>query len=226
MEERACEIIKDLMPLYYDKVCSLESSKWVEEHLAECRSCRLEMDKIKLAIRLPQEVIEQNDREGEALKGIAVLWNRSKAKAFAIGLLGAALLFGGYVGLFQWEVRKVSAGVIELSEVSQLPDGRIAYHAKLTDGYSVNRIKYEMDKDGNFYLTPLRPIIKTKPISETFLNLIDTLDHEKLVYKEKYGDKAEIQAVYFRTSDEDILIWKKGMELKAASDELEAKLRQ
>ena len=32
-----CEIIRDLIPLYLDKVCSEDSRKLVEEHLAECR---------------------------------------------------------------------------------------------------------------------------------------------------------------------------------------------
>ena len=34
-----CEIIRDLIPLYLDKVCSEDSRKLVEEHLAECSEC-------------------------------------------------------------------------------------------------------------------------------------------------------------------------------------------
>ncbi|WP_281367627.1 hypothetical protein [Paenibacillus germinis] len=39
------------------------------------------------------------------------------------------------------------------------------------------------------------------------------MGHERHVYKVKYGDDAEIESLYFRTSGEDILIWKKGMDL-------------
>lgn len=35
-----CEIIKDLLPLYIDKVCSEETEKEVESHLNTCESCR------------------------------------------------------------------------------------------------------------------------------------------------------------------------------------------
>ena len=35
-----CEIIRDLIPLYLDKVCSEDSRKLVEEHLAECSECK------------------------------------------------------------------------------------------------------------------------------------------------------------------------------------------
>lgn len=226
MGKITCEIIKDLLPLYYDEVCSVESARLVEEHLAECHICRLELDKIKADISLPQEVVAKNYSEGDAIKGVAALWKRSKAKAFVIGLLGAALLFGGYVGLFQWEIMKVSADVVEISNLSKLSNGIIVYQAKLTDGYNLNTIKYDMDEYGNFYLTPVRPIVKTKDkFYKELNNTYQTFDHERLVYKEKYGDDAEIEALYFRTSGEDILIWKKGMDLPAASDEVEAKFR-
>ena len=42
-----CEIIKDLIPLYLDKVCSEDSRKLVEEHLAECSECRKYMKELE-----------------------------------------------------------------------------------------------------------------------------------------------------------------------------------
>ena len=35
----SCDIIRDLLPLYYDKVCSDDTNKVIEEHLEECESC-------------------------------------------------------------------------------------------------------------------------------------------------------------------------------------------
>lgn len=226
MDKISCEIVKDLLPLYDDEVCSAESIRLVEEHLAKCQSCRLELEKIKEVIRLPQEAIVKNYSEGETIKGIAVLWKRSKLKAFIIGLLGAVLLFGGYAGLFQWEIMKVSADAVEISNLSKLSNGMIVYQVKLTDGYELNRIKYDMDKNGNFYLTPIRPIVKTKAKFDMgSQNSYHAFEHQRLVYKEKYGENAEIGALYLRTSGKDILIWKKGMALPAASAEVEARFR-
>lgn len=34
-----CNLIQDLLPLYYDGVCSEESKKIIEDHLLECSSC-------------------------------------------------------------------------------------------------------------------------------------------------------------------------------------------
>lgn len=35
-----CEIIEDLLPLYVDNVCSVQSRQAVEQHLQECEKCR------------------------------------------------------------------------------------------------------------------------------------------------------------------------------------------
>ena len=71
-----------------------------------------------------------------------------------------SIIILGYVGLFKWDIPNVSTDVVEIKDVSQMADGKIVYYAEINDGYSLNRIKYHMDKKGNFYITPLRPIIK------------------------------------------------------------------
>ena len=43
----SCEVIQDLLPLYYDGICSEESKKMVERHLLECNTCKEMMRKIK-----------------------------------------------------------------------------------------------------------------------------------------------------------------------------------
>ena len=35
-----CDLIKDLLPLYTDDVCSEQTKHTVEEHLATCERCR------------------------------------------------------------------------------------------------------------------------------------------------------------------------------------------
>ena len=36
MSKISCDIIQDMLPLYYDEVCSADSRKMIEEHLQEC----------------------------------------------------------------------------------------------------------------------------------------------------------------------------------------------
>ena len=42
-----CEVIRDLLPLYQDDVCSPKSREMVEEHLKECEACKKELEEIK-----------------------------------------------------------------------------------------------------------------------------------------------------------------------------------
>ena len=39
-----CDMIKDLLPLYADDVCSEESRKAVEEHINSCPDCKAELE--------------------------------------------------------------------------------------------------------------------------------------------------------------------------------------
>ncbi|MCR4639552.1 zf-HC2 domain-containing protein [Ruminococcus sp.] len=41
-----CDMIKDLLPLYADDVCSEESRKAVEEHIKNCPECKAELEKL------------------------------------------------------------------------------------------------------------------------------------------------------------------------------------
>lgn len=42
-----CAVIQDLLPLYYDGVCSEESSRAIEEHLPQCPRCRACLEAMK-----------------------------------------------------------------------------------------------------------------------------------------------------------------------------------
>lgn len=43
-----CEVIRDLLPLYMDGVCSEKSRELVERHLDNCDECQKELEKMKL----------------------------------------------------------------------------------------------------------------------------------------------------------------------------------
>lgn len=47
-----CDIIKDLLPLYAENMCSDDSRQAVAEHIAECESCRNELKKINTDVAI------------------------------------------------------------------------------------------------------------------------------------------------------------------------------
>lgn len=49
--KKNCNVIKDLLPLYIDDVCSKESRNLVEEHLRTCNNCQNYLEELKFDIK-------------------------------------------------------------------------------------------------------------------------------------------------------------------------------
>lgn len=47
MSNKECEIVQDLLPLYYDKACSEASRRFVEKHLPGCNDCQKMYNELK-----------------------------------------------------------------------------------------------------------------------------------------------------------------------------------
>ena len=54
MSKISCDIIQDMLPLYYDEVCSADSRKMIEEHLQEGEKCSNIFQKLKQNVWLIQ----------------------------------------------------------------------------------------------------------------------------------------------------------------------------
>ncbi|MGM9950523.1 MAG: zf-HC2 domain-containing protein [Lysinibacillus sp.] len=224
MNKLPCDVVRDLLPLYHDEVCSEASRQMVEEHLSTCEDCRNELAAIGRDIQLPAEDIKNNQQDQTALKSMSAFWNKTRKKAFLKGIAIATavclLLVGGYYGLFEWNITTVASEDVEISDVSRLADGKIVYHAEITDGYALYRMKYDLDKDGNFYMIPLRPVIKDK--AEPPYALEKGHDFIDLDMFKEDGKGPDIKAIYYGSPDDAILVWKEGMELPEASPEVES----
>ncbi|MFA7077085.1 MAG: zf-HC2 domain-containing protein [Syntrophomonas sp.] len=81
----SCEIIKDLLPLYHDGVCSNDSKTMVEEHLAYCDSCKAELQPMEDELFVNNA--EQNLQEAEAVKKLSKRWKKGMLKSLLKGIL-------------------------------------------------------------------------------------------------------------------------------------------
>lgn len=77
----SCEVIRDLLPLYYDRVCSKESSSLIEEHLADCPQCLEELQKLKINLENPTV----SDGKIRVMENISAKWKRDKRVSFTKG---------------------------------------------------------------------------------------------------------------------------------------------
>ena len=81
----SCEIIKDLLPLYHDGVCSDDSRAMVEEHLLECDSCKAELQAMDEALFINNK--DKNLNEAEAIKKLSRRWKKGMLKSLLKGVL-------------------------------------------------------------------------------------------------------------------------------------------
>lgn len=114
-----CEIVRDLLPLYHDKVVSKETETAVENHLDVCRECLQEYNKI--SAELPVSKIAKSKADiGKILKRI-----RSKAflKGALVTCLIVAVIIGGYFSLFKLKISTISAEDITIEHAYKTEDG-------------------------------------------------------------------------------------------------------
>lgn len=59
MNRKECEIVKDLLPNYVDKLTSRETNEFIEEHIKTCEDCRRIYDSMKAEFYYKQEKEEK-----------------------------------------------------------------------------------------------------------------------------------------------------------------------
>ena len=94
-----CNIIRDILPLYADKMVSADTESFVEEHLIGCAECRAELEKLKVADVIESAVSDAENNDEKRLKAFAGKINRKRhivISAFAAVLLLTFLLGGRY----------------------------------------------------------------------------------------------------------------------------------
>lgn len=94
----SCKVIEDMLPMYYDSVCSDESAALVEEHLMQCPQCSRLLSDLHTGIDFPENAVD----DLKPLESIQKKWKKSKwtyirrgiCIALAVLLLLCAVLTG------------------------------------------------------------------------------------------------------------------------------------
>ena len=80
-----CDMIKDLLPLYADDVCSEESRKAVEEHINSCPDCKAELEKLRKSVTVSPQ------KDADVLKRIK---KRLRIEKLVVGLISVFAICG------------------------------------------------------------------------------------------------------------------------------------
>ena len=91
----SCKVIEDMLPIYYDGLCSEESAALVEEHLKECPHCSHILAELRSEITTPKKNVD----DAKPLKKIQKSYKKMKtlwliAVVVILLLIPMAFLFG------------------------------------------------------------------------------------------------------------------------------------
>ncbi len=105
MSKTSCEMIRDLLPLYAERLTSPETEKEIQAHLAECPACR----EIWEEMTAPEPVLTEPIPEVDGLKKVKKRrWLTVAAAALAVALIGG--------GLYAWFAAKKNAPTASYDE--------------------------------------------------------------------------------------------------------------
>lgn len=180
-----CELIRDLLPLYVDGICSKESARVVEAHLDECAECKkqyeamrkggTETGKVEKDVKLADGLRKLKHRIGKRTR-IAVAGSVASVLAIVFCL---ELLFNVPLKSLEPSDVQVTANVYHVSELSA---------GKFAAGDGSVEITKSMDDRGEM----LNVQIPAMPNAEIMMseNLIDDLDYVCVVqWNSKYHIK-------------------------------------
>jgi len=94
-----CEIIRDLLPLYCDELCSQESRQEIETNLGQCKACQDYLEEMR-GESVPAPSAPDAEVEAKVLRGVKRKFSRRRRRSiliavavmlvFSVALVGAA----------------------------------------------------------------------------------------------------------------------------------------
>lgn len=146
-----CNVIRDLLPLYQDGVCSSESRQLVEAHMEECPQCRAEWERMSAPIPTAHPQVE----ERTVAQAASSAWKRGRRRAFRKGFVIAAVLVAvissliGLWFLFHTPPRELTGRIVE-THVNNTT-GEVSYVVYTSRGEQFGLIMEEYTKVISFF---------------------------------------------------------------------------
>jgi len=220
MMSSSCEVIRDLLPLYHDGVCSDGSKLFVEEHLRGCSACQKELEMMDL--ELP--TAHMHSQSVSSFRAASAAWKKSKKKSFTKGICITVAIFmltlACFYGLTQWKCIPISADDMEATNLAQFSDGCIVFILSLDNGQKSSSTKLTTTANGELYITPMHSVIETSDRTEA--NYYFYPARFKTAEPEHPGLSLpeNVTKIYIGPVGKGTLVWEEGMDIPTASEPL------
>ena len=195
-----CGIIKDLLPLYVDHVCSDESKELIDEHLLECEKCKAYMDSLResQAVEAVAYDEETERRKVKMMLGMKkkLLFRNILVAAFTVLILGVAGTSG---------IHYLKRTTVPIPETKQM---EVVYEngdlvLNITDAIwsDAHGVRFTLKEDGKLYECVVVAMNTSK--WNELISSDKTCSKYTIAYSEKGAN--EIDRVYYSGDGEDLL---------------------
>lgn len=199
------DIIVDLLPLYYDGVCSEKSRQAVEEHLNECEQCRAALEDMRRP--LPAESVNLNIDEAEDIKKFSRYWSRKKRSSritfIFLGFLLCLIALGSLWFAGVWSHPLSGKDIAECQIYSSPENDAVFIHWDIVEGREAFiGLSFDDSADGrHYYLT--RPLLKKSLFKNQQLK-------DEITIMLEMDELSSVSDVYVETGDSSVLLYSDG----------------
>ncbi len=191
MKEINCEVIKDLLPSYADKITSETTNKLVENHLQNCNKCSKILEDMNQEI--DTEIFNQNEQI-DYLKGFKKEKKIAIIKTiciFIIIMLVLFLFFQEIVSRFNFNV-DINNLYISYNSEEKIDENTIELQFNVIDTkYNLN-FEYDTTNGKEIYIMPIGKFTYFDKPSRTIFYFNINKDTERVFLKDKKGNIKEI----------------------------------
>lgn len=187
-QEIKCCVVKDILPLYAENLCSEETAEIVKEHIENCESCRRLSEKVEIEEKTPEKIPD----EAKAMKKINRKIKRSKKAVIAAicAVLAVSIPSAVLWGNMFWQNEKIPsfetiARNNEIEEFSNLiENGKFHSFAKQISLNNVEAVYFENMGDKETGSIPEAELEKANGYAANLVNAYNVL----------IGDAKEVEA--------------------------------
>ena len=113
-----CAVVRDLLPLYHDRVVSEETADLIEAHLEGCEDCRAELNSIRSDEQIEANLMEKENSSFKDLRdGVGMIRRKGTVRGLLIALAALACCLGLLIFLNNEDVVKVDPSDLKIGDV-------------------------------------------------------------------------------------------------------------
>ena len=194
----SCNVVKDLLPLYVDNICSKESKEILEQHLSECADCKAYYVSLSETDTLFSLPVDQK-REQQKAQSFLAIKKKLRIKQFLVAILSITVLIAVIIATVSLLSYYEKAVVYDDNISVSMVDGSLVERLRGSSHEQVfiKRVETQKDGENRVYL---------------FFCIYDTMWNELITGKDVYSEYVlcpsdrgadDIDAVYYFTGNAD-----------------------